>query len=395
MQGFELMLTRRDTRRVSMLGLLLVVGCAAAAPPARSPRPVSTPVVQAVPEPALAPPPRSEAANRCLPDGPPKPLPREPEHDVGLCVDHRKTERVLRPKLEKRYDRQTKDGTVEVSFGCDPLTASIVRIEVETGSGHGGSLQLWQLTRKDDEDHFDVLAVANDTYYGAPAKVGDQPGIFVARGAISVRDLETVLAEVRPLLTTRVRELEPKGLGLGTVSFSSADFHARIALEDDSGHVLARSYTGYPTSSSQQQYLGLRLAMTELSPVLEQVAFQPELPNAELRSWYVVTARRAWPRVQGQYAWWVRERLVAMAGKAGDRSLVPMVVQELRRGLREIEKAKAEDKKSLADRYLTEPLDVLARITGWDPRHPEDGSERALPEAAREAVSECDLSPSS
>ena len=57
--------------------------------------------------------------------------------------------------------------------------------------------------------------------------------------------------------------------------------------------------------------------------------------------------------------------------------------------------AKAEDKKSLADRYLTEPLDVLARITGWDPRHPEDGSERALPEAAREAVSECDLSPSS
>ena len=135
--------------------------------------------------------------------------------------------------------------------------------------------------------------------------------------------------------------------------------------------------------------------MTELSPVLEQVAFQPELPNAELRSWYVVTARRAWPRVQGQYAWWVRERLVAMAGKAGDRSLVPMVVQELRRGLREVDKAKAEDKKSLAERYLTEPLDVLARSTGWDPRHPEDGSERALPEAAREAVSECDLSPSS
>ncbi len=375
-----------------MLAFALVAACGTTPPPAPVARPVLAPTVQAVATSVPPPPPRAAGVNRCLPEGlPPRPKPEE-ERSRGLCADHRREERALRPQISRRYDKRTKGSTLEVYFGCDPVTSAVTAVQIELGYGHGGSLQLWELSRADETaDTFDVLAVANDTYYAPATTVDDKPGMLVARGSLPVRDLDKTLAQVRPLLTAEMREIEPPPSNTlqMSLSTSSGDFHHRISIVDAVGHELSAQYTGYPSSTEQHRYLGLQLAMDELRPILARFKFSPESRSPALAKWYVQQALQAWPRVQGHYAWWVRERLVLMAGKIGDRNLVPLVVEQLERGLGEVDAVEADRVKDTAERYLTEPLAALSALTGWDPRVSEQGTQQSLVAAARQAVAEC------
>ncbi len=373
-------------------GWLLVAGCAGPLP-AKPPQ-TSSPslrVPRAAAECVSAPAPsREERPNRCLPNGLPKMADEQEIVPGETCVDHEPLARRWAQKLAKSYQRVA-NGRVDVSFQCDPLTADLSEIVVESGYGHGGSLQIWRLTRQSESTpSFDVIGVAHPTYY---AQDKDSTLPLIARGEIASRDLEKALASVRVLLTASIREVEPPPkpgtIGLHSMFFSSGDFHHHFRLRDDGQHELAGGFTGYPNSQAQRAYVAIQQAMKELDPWLDRLSFQRAQPDSQLRKWFSAYFTSAWPRVQSGDAWWVRERMLNLAGQLGDASVIPIVAGELGRQLRRVREAPADKRVELAGRHLAEPLAALKALTGWDPREADDGSERPLMAAVELAVSEC------
>jgi hypothetical protein len=328
--------------------------------------------------------------NRCLPNGLPAPKKTAARAPGGAtCVDHRSAERRLAPLLSGRF-RPVTGGTVSVSFDCDPVVGRLTDVIIERGFGHGGSLNVWHLTRRDD-DVFDVLAVAHDSWYVAVA--GDPAQLLIARGTLATRDLERALATARPALTAQVRELEPPPkpgtIHLHSMFSSSGNFHHFIAVRDDRGHELSRSFTDYPSSDRQRDSVSMVLAMEQLTPLLEPLEFARGSADDALKAWFSGHVLEAWPRVKTSSAWWVRERFVNLGAKAGTAAMVPLIVEQLERGLSEVASAPTKRAAELGDRYLTEPLAALTAITGWDPRTGLIQSERIPEAAAREAIAEC------
>lgn len=374
---------------------LSVAACAGASPPPAASAPAvaaaPAPVAPPAPDPDQQPPAREPPPNRCLPSPPPVTPEREAWFSETSCADHRAREKTIATELIKRFSKRHPNGRVEVSFGCDPIGEDVRTLLLERGSGHGGTLELWRITREQDNGAFDVLAIANDSYYGRPATIDGAPAVRVARGTLSAKDLEQALVTARPAMTARIRELRPPpspGLSLSGFS-SSGNFHHFIEMEDGYKNGMRREFTGYPGSGTQNEYLGLQFAMEALAPLLDRFDFAPERRSPELTAWFSERAERRWPAVQDSSQWWVRERFVKLGGKLGDARLIPMIVQQLEHGLGEVAKAKPDDAAQRADRYLTDPLAALTGVTGWNPRLDESGAKVPLVAAAKAAVAEC------
>src|SRR5687768_17531449 len=58
-------------------------------------------------------------------------------------------EKSIADEIKKEYHPE-RSGKPEVTFPCDGLGAKIHEIVVETGGGHGGSLELWRAKRRTD-----------------------------------------------------------------------------------------------------------------------------------------------------------------------------------------------------------------------------------------------------
>ena len=326
-----------------------------------------------------------------MPDGPPKARAAAKIYEADTCVDHRRAEARIAKQIVKDFDRSVTGSVVDVSFGCDPFTTDVDEIVIETGSGHGGGLELWRLRRESGGTDFDVLALANHGYYAA-VKEGASP-VRIRRGRIAEPALSKALATARPALTVRIREIEPppppNGMWGRSFSTSSGNFHLYFRLEGGS-HELVRHFTGYPGSSSQPRYLGLQAAWAALHPLLDKIPHEASAASADEREFFVRSFLRAAPRFDEPFAWWVRERYVALAEHLGTPELVPALVRVVESGLREGERESSdEQKKTVWKRRLEQPVATLARLTGWDPRQDDGGAPRDLVAAAREALTEC------
>lgn len=372
------------------LGLL---GCAAAPvpAPARAPAPAAIPPVLPTETATPSAPPRARGPNRCLPNGPPKARAAKKIYAASTCVDHRTAERALARKLAKAFDKSVDRSTVDVTFDCDPLTSELEELVLETGSGHGGGLQIWRLAKKEGQPDFDVLGIANVGYY-APLGQGELP-VRLGRGRIAAATLEKALATARPALTARVRELEPPPLPNGLwgrkFSTSSGNFHLYFRLTDGT-HELVRHFTGYPGSSDQPRYMGLQEAHAVVAPLLEKIPLAAATATEDERDFFVQSFLRAAPRFDDDFAWWVRDRYVALAEYLGTPELVPTLVGVLESALREADReTDAERKRTVLERRLGPPLASLARITGWDPRKDHAGAARDPLAVAREVIAEC------
>jgi hypothetical protein len=338
-------------------------------------------------------PPRRDApVNRCLPKGLPAAAKRAESRVGATCRDHAFAERRLRAVLAKSFQRSA-DGRVDVVFGCDPTVGELAEVSFESGYGHGGSLTVWRLTRSENGSAFDVLGVASDGWISAPSDLDRKTTVQVTRGVVPAQELERALVTARPALTAVVREVEPPPLPNSIHSrsmfHSSGNFHYLVRLRDNQDHELEASYTGYPQSDAQRLYVGLEVAHGAIEPLFEHFEFEREAASAELREWFSAYVVRAWPRLQDSSAWWVRERLVVLSGKAGNTSTVPLIVSELERGLNEVAAAPPDRAAHMAERYLPDPLTALEQVTGWNPRIGATGTQLSLSDAAREAVSEC------
>lgn len=379
----------------SLVVVFALGGCAAhpAATPARAPEPAAIPAVLPVEAASPAPPARRRGPNRCLPDGLPKPRSAAKVYAADTCVDHRRAERTLARALAKEFDPSVTGSAVDVSFDCDPLTGELEEIVLETGSGHGGNLEIWRLQRKSGQADFDVLGIGNVGYW-ARAREGEPP-LRIGRGRIAGPALERALATVRPALTARIRELEPPpppgGMWGRKFSTSSGNFHLYFRLSDGM-HELSRHFTGYPGSSAQPQYLGLEAANAAIAPLLEKIPLGADGPSADERDFFVRAFLRAVPRFDDDFAWWVRDRYVALAEHLGTTELVPALVGVLESGLGEGEReTDPQRRKGVLERRLEQPLATLARLTSWDPRKDDRGAPRDLAAVAREVVAECRL----
>ncbi len=375
----------------ALIAVPFLVGCASPGAPAAAPVAPAIPAV--APEAAIASPPpaRPVGANRCWPDTPPKSRAAPKVYAADTCADHRQAEVRLAKELAKQYDHTVTGSVVDVTFACDPLTSEVEELVVETGSGHGGGLELWRARRKSGEASFEVLGIGNHGYY-SPASKGQAP-VRIARGMISASVLDKALGKARPALTARVRELEPppppNGIWGRSFSTSSGNFHLDFRLSDGM-HELARHFTGYPGSSDQPRYLGLQAAWAAVGPLLEKLPFEPAEATADERDFFVTSFLRAAPRFDDDFAWWVRDRYVALAEHLGSRELVAALLGVLASGLREGEAQPSDDRRrEVAKRRLEQPLATLARLTGWDPRKDDAGQERDLVAVAREVLAEC------
>jgi hypothetical protein len=126
--------------------------------------------------------------------------------------------------------------------------------------------------------------------------------------------------------------------------------------------------------------------MESLRPLVESVAFDADSPNAQERVFF----ERQMLTVHNR-AWWVEERYVRLAGRFGDKVLIPMLVQVLRNRLKEASADGSENRKEALVSQLMDPILALVRISGWDARTDRSGHERSLVDVARDYIDECSL----
>jgi hypothetical protein len=311
-------------------------------------------------------------------------------------VDHRAEERKIRPLLLKRYDASLKDSTVEVGFGCDPITSDPTEIVIETGSGHGGSLTLWWIRRKISGADFEVTQFTHsrawEPYDKYDYAVADRFVAKVSRGTLAASAFDKALLRAKPALTATFRELEPppEPGTLHGMSFSSSshDFTVGIRITDGY-HLLSRRFTGYEGSGGQDEYLGPQVAMESIRPVLDAVKLSEGNIDDGERAFFVARVRELAPRLYDPFVWWVRDRYLHLAARFDATDLVPLVMDDLRHGLDEVAKMPEAERADRAIHTLGDSINGMVRLTGFDPRYDADKKPRPALEVAQEILEEC------
>ncbi|HMR06234.1 MAG TPA: hypothetical protein PKA88_10655 [Polyangiaceae bacterium] len=381
------------------LGTWLMLGacthCAPLASPLAHAPAAAVPVIRAEPQQATPPAPaRTAGPNRCLPKGPPVLPAARKTQEPSTCVDHRRREAALARSLVKEFQPTIKGGTVEVHFGCDPLTSDVREIHLETGYGHGGYFSLWRLTREDDQStEFRVLGfehrLTGGGYDRYTYEVAARFDAKVLRGTVGAKAVLGALQTARPAMTAAIRELEPPPsatFAFGRSSFfSSGNFHHKVEILDDMPNLLSGRYTGYPNGGEQGSYLGLSKAMGVLIPLVEKGEADDAPASEAERAYFAERFLAAEANFDDEYAWWVRNRYVRLSGRLGDPVLVPALVRELGKRVAEARKSTEPD---AADR-LVDVLTALAGVTHWDARFESDGTPRPLLQVADEYLDEC------
>jgi hypothetical protein len=165
---------------------------------------------------------------------------------------------------------------------------------------------------------------------------------------------------------------------------------APLSLFRTMGHnarVLGRLRRG--GSGDQERYLGLELAVETLAPLVANLAATDTTPSDAERAWFTDRVLAMAGHLDDEYAWWVRERVLRLAGRFGTPELLGVIVADLRRALDELAKQPEERRDELAMRLLADDINAFVRLGGFDPRTAKGGGERPAEEAAREIVEAC------
>jgi hypothetical protein len=351
---------------------LIGFGFSCATPRATCP---STPTVVAVAgssaAPALPPRPPIEPAivrgEKCFARGRPRAtLPAST--DVSSCgaLDATEVKRA-EEELRRRFVAYEKPSKLVVDFGCDVAHSEAAEIVVEDGSGHGGSLRIARLVRAGNV--FTVRTLSSLHYR--------KKGLSVTDATVPAAQVDAIIAQARVQMLARphlVLLTSPRDALVLTSSFSSNDFHLRLSIVDDAGRMTDRFFTGYPSSSSQEERLPLEIATEPLLALLSALPATASEVSDEDRTFFSARMRLM---AQGHAEWWVKERFAEDARELGTVDTIPALV------------AIAREKSNGNTRRQDLAIDVLAKITGWNARIAEDGTTRTTDEAARALEEDC------
>ncbi len=392
---------------------------AAAAPPAQPGLPSRPPSQSAAPEPqahavqvsrampeppATSAPPTAPSASHCV--FPPTPAaeataPVSPPPASPACRNHRSDRAAVARIVRRRFQRAVDRSVADVGFDCDGLGPTIDEIVVERGFGRSVSLQLLRLWRTAAEPGvFHVRGL----YYMPTLRSSDDYTYRVAE-AFAVRRVETtirasriepLLPRMRTALTARIRRVEPpsatSGVFGGTRNGASSDLHALLRLRDAEGRTLERRYTG-EEDADQRGYLGLQLAMDGLDAILDALKPAPTPLTAEDRAFFANRWAAALPHFDDEDFWWVRQRFVAMAGRAGTPALVPGLLDLLQHVAPpphpHVRGDGSLDLSGSGDRTRVEIVNDLTALTGYDARYDASAHPRTITDVAADYLQAC------
>jgi len=281
----------------------------------------------------------------------------------------------LTTRIAKDFHPTQTGARPSVTFPCDGLGPTIEEIVLETGNGHGGTLNLYRARRS--QNRYDVRGIA---FRGASmVQAAANPPFERVTGTVTL-DLDTLRAATTAVITEVVPKRKPgEGFGMSGSS-SSHDFHVLIRLVDSEGRVVERSFTGYESSSSQQQFLGLVVAEAALSPITQLASGKAPVDDVD-RALFADRFVAAVPSFDEPYHWWVMERYVDLARFLGTPKLIAGLLTRM--------KVPDPNDRSHVD-ARRDALEALANITGWDARKP-SGSDA---DAAAAYLKECRQGPS-
>jgi hypothetical protein len=276
--------------------------------------------------------------------------------------------------LVKRYAPTGPKARLVATFACNPLSGPPAEVVYEYGSGHGQDLALVRLRRRGTD--LDVLRIAQPPYMGAQ----DPERYPVARGTVAAAALDALLPAARALLLAKLEERVPEDEAGLSGFFSSVDFHSLLRLEDATGHMVERAFTGYP--SSEEQLVSMPMAEIDelLYPFVEGIHWEPAPVDDDARAFFVArfVAAGLVPH-PGRAEWWVKERLVMLAEQAGTPALVPSLVA--------LALAPGDDASVARTREYA--VNTLAALTGIDARKDAHGEARAVADAAADYARAC------
>ena len=262
-------------------------------------------------------------------------------------------EKSLTTAIAKDFSPTQDGGKPKITFPCDGLGDRVDEIVLETGSGHGGTLHLYRAKRNGDT--YDVRGIAFS-----------RERIERVAGRVVI-DIDKLRAATTATVTEELPPPKPDEISIGGGMFSSNDFHVLIRLRDREGRVVERAFTGYQSSTSQNEFLQLRVAEEVLLPVIalatNQDKKQTQPIDADDRALFADRFNAAIPHFDEEYYWWVMESYVSMARTLGTPHVIAGLLTRMKLPRNA---ADPEDRSHVDARH--DALEALANITGWDAR---------------------------
>jgi len=321
-----------------------------------------------------------------------------PETATCRAQPSRRRKAELRRQVRERWMWSWPDhAKLSVSMGCDRLEDSIASLVFELSSGHGGSLELVKLDHLDGGD-WQITRIDYNHYYGVergPHEPGDpwvedSTGVvLLSSGTLPGPRVDAALRRARQALALEIEEHapppDPEGIvTLGSMGFSSRDFHVALRLVDTRGHGAEYYVAGYESGGEgQAQRIALDLAADELVVLLADEALMTSLDMKAARdpAFRELFARRLWAardRGEDYGSWYLRERLLGLAAPLGSEQHMSALLEQVA--------AKGDVS---VDRSRVLAINAIAAITGFDPRYGERGEVRDVDEVAAEVLAAC------
>lgn len=271
-----------------------------------------------------------DAPLECLPEGSSRPGDRAgnfvarppaipsyaPEPSTGKCWSAPKSVRtgVAIDVRSKYMDKETR---IDFDFGCDRL-GEIEEVIVQSGAGHGGTLDLMRLRAAADGDWDVLLLRASAGYYSDY----DELPAGTYRGRLSAKQVRTALDTARTAMLIHAAEVAPDDDG---GSFSSADLHAFVRLIDARGRARSVAFTGYISSDDQLGWIVPSMAAWQFDEFIDEDLLALAAPDDDSRTFFMERFAEAEARdYYGEFGgWWVHRRLLMMAGTQASLDLLP------------------------------------------------------------------------
>jgi hypothetical protein len=235
--------------------------------------------------------------------------------------------------IREEWSFEHEGATLKMGTHCDrlgPTAETIHEVIVQRGAGHGGTLDLTRLSKRDDGDWDVIMLRASDGYFAAP----QDPGGDVLRGTLPKKPVQRAIDAARTAMAVAPREIQPDPLPFGgSFSSSSADFHSFVRVIDSRGRSRELAFTGYMGSSDQEVWIPAMLAEQAFREIADPDDLDPTDVDDESRRFFMERFIEASANdYYGEYGWWVRERLVGMAGIHASLDIVPSLAQQLCKG---------------------------------------------------------------
>jgi hypothetical protein len=248
---------------------------------------------------------------------------------------------------------------VTVAWGEPAAVPATAELEVGDGGGHGGLLR--GLRFRPGKDRVEVLSLELDEGrqpYTTPWPP-DRATLAVRRAELRPDAYAALLADVAAVTAAQVTRVERNFVDTTT---ANVWYHAR--LSDGPKVVADLDWAGYLSSDEEVKYAQPRAVVHLARSAADGLAFKDHTLTPADRSWVSETFARDWKRYRGSdHHWWVRERLIQLAGHAGDKAALPTLSDILAAPLPEDRRRGASEL-----RCVYHAINAATRLAGEDRR---------------------------